>query len=107
MYAYVFFIDSHMIRFLAIVLSKIWLGLQDYKVENDDGRVIFWASSKLFDFKYIKEIANNAAGAVICRWTFGPSFIEELLVSFKKFVLIIDWGGYIIFPPSINLINLS
>lgn len=98
--------ESHIIRFLAIVFKSMWLGLQDSRVENDEGRVIFCASSALLDFKYISEIANRAAGAVICKFTFGPSFIEELFVSFIKLVLIIDWGGSITLPPSINLINL-
>lgn len=30
----------------------------------------------------------------------------EHLFSFTKLVLIIDWGGYITLPPSMNLINL-
>ena len=55
----------------------------------------------------MKEIANKAAGAVICKLTFWPYFILEHLFSFTKFVLIILWGGSITLPPSINLINLS
>lgn len=68
---------------------------------------ILLASSWLFDFKYIKDIAISAAGAVMCRFTFGPYFMLEHLLSLIKLVLIIDWGGSIALPPSINLINLS
>lgn len=68
---------------------------------------IFDANYQLPDFKYIRDIANRAAGAVMCRFTFGPYFIDEHFDSFMKFVLIIDCGGSIILPPSINLINLS
>ena len=81
---------SHIIKFLAMVLRRIWLGLHDSKVEKEFGRVIFYASSLLLDFRYIKDIDSKAAGAVICKFTFGPSFIEELLASLRKLVLIID-----------------
>jgi hypothetical protein len=51
---------------------------------------ILLASSWLFDFKYIKDIAISAAGAVMCRFTFGPYFMLEHLLSLIKLVLIID-----------------
>jgi hypothetical protein len=51
-------------------------------------------------------MARSAAGAVIWRFTFGPYLILEHLLSFTKLLLIMDWGGCINLPPSINLINL-
>ncbi len=104
---FVLVIESQRIKLRAIVFSKMWLGLHYYIVLKLFGIDIFYASSLLFDFRYIKDIAINAAGAVICKFTFGPYFILEHLLSLIKLVLIIDWGGSIIFPPSMNLINLS
>ena len=51
---------------------------------------ILEASSLLFDFRYISDIASRAAGAVMWRLTLGPYFILEHLLSLTKFVLIID-----------------
>lgn len=71
------------------------------------GIEILFANYELFDFKYIRDKDNRAAGAVIWRFTLGPYFMLEHLLSFMKFVLIMDCGGSISLPPSINLINLS
>lgn len=106
MYYLVLLIESHMIKFLAIVLRRIWLGLHYYIVLKLFGIDILLQSSMLFDFRYIRDMARRAAGAVMWRFTFGPYFILEHLLSLTKFVLIIDWGGYITFPPSMNLISL-
>lgn len=51
-------------------------------------------------------MASKAAGAVICKFTFLPYLIDEHLLSLIKLVLIIDWGGYITFPPSMKRISL-
>ena len=104
---FVLVIESHIIMFRAIVFSKMWFGLHYYIVLKLFGIEIFEASSQLFDFRYINDRAIRAAGAVMCKFTFGPYFILEHLLSFTKFVLIIDCGGSICLPPSINLINLS
>lgn len=79
-----------MIKFRATVFSNIWFGLHYSIVLKLLGIDILFASSELFDFRYIRDNDNNAAGAVMCKFTFGPSFILEHLLSFMKFVLIID-----------------
>lgn len=105
MYSLVLLIESHIIKLRATVFNRIWFGLHSSIVLKLLGIDILLASYKLFDFKYIRDMARSAAGAVICKFTLGPSFILEHLFSFMKLVLIIDWGGYIARPPSMNLIN--
>lgn len=97
---------SHIIKFLAKLFNKIWFGLHYSIVLKLFGIVILDASSLLLLFKYIKLIANKEAGAVTCKFTLGPYFTLDALFSFIWNVLVILWGGYIILPPSINLINL-
>ncbi len=46
------------------------------------GIVILEASSLSLDFRYINDIAKSAAGAVMCKFTLGPSLILEHLFSF-------------------------
>ena len=70
---------SHIIKFLANVFNKIWLGLQSYIVLKLLGIVIFDASYALLLFKYIKLIASNDAGAVTCKLTLGPYFTLDIL----------------------------
>lgn len=72
-------IESHIIKFLATVFNKIWLGLHSYIVLKLFGIVILPASSASFDLRYIKEIANKADGAVTCKLTYGPYFMLEHL----------------------------
>ena len=43
------------------------------------GMEILLASYSLLDFKYIKEIAKSAEGAVICKLTLVPSLMLEHL----------------------------
>lgn len=69
------------------------------------GMEILLASSLLFDFRYIRDRARRDAGAVMWRFTLGPYFMLEHLLSLMKFVLIMDWGGYICLPPSMKRIR--
>ena len=85
----------------------MWLGLHSSMVEKLLGIDILLANSSLLDFRYIREMASRAEGAVICKFTLLPYFMLEHLFSFTKFVLIILWGGSITFPPSMNLISRS
>jgi hypothetical protein len=48
-------------------------------VEKEFGIVIRSANSLLLLFKYIKEIANKAEGAVTCKLTFEPYLMLEVL----------------------------
>lgn len=106
-YSCVFFMLSHMIRFFAMVFSSTWFGLHSSIVLKLFGMEILFASSLQFDFRYMNERANKAAGAVMWRLTLLPSLMLEHLFSLTKFVLIMLCGGYISLPPSINRINLS
>lgn len=82
------------------------LGLHCSIILKVSGIVIWSDICLLLDFKYIKVIAIKAEGAVIWRLTFGPYLILEHLLSLAKLLLIIVWGGSIIFPPYMNLISL-
>ena len=62
-------IQSHIIRFFATDLSKIWLGLHYSIVLKLFGIVIRAANSRSLLFKYIREMARRAAGAVMCKLT--------------------------------------
>lgn len=62
--------------------------------------------SLLLDFRYIREMAIRADGAVMCRFTVLPYLMLEHLFSLLKLELMTLCGGSIVFPPSINLISL-
>ena len=53
------------------------MGLHSYIVLKLLGIVILPASSASFDFRYIKEIASKADGAVTCKLTYGPYLMLE------------------------------
>lgn len=88
-----------MIKFLANVFIKIWFWLHSYIVENELGMVMRSASYWLLLFKYIKEMANKAAGAVTCKLTLLPYLILDVLFSFMWYVDVMLCGGYITLPP--------
>lgn len=57
--------ESHIIKFLATVFSRMWLGLHSYIVLKLFGIVTLAASSASLDLRYIRAIASRAAGAVM------------------------------------------
>lgn len=71
---------SHIIRFFATVFSRMWFGLHYSIVLKLFGIVIRAASYPSLLFRYMRDRARSAAGAVICRLTEGPSLILEHLV---------------------------
>ena len=62
-------IEFHIIRFLATVLRRIWVGLHSSIVLKLFGIVMRAASYLSLLFRYIREIASNAAGVVMWRFT--------------------------------------
>lgn len=97
--------ESHMMMFFVMTLSRILFGLQFSIVENELGMVMRSATFISLDFKKINARAMSAPGAVTCVLTVLPSLMLLLLFSMLKFVLSMLWGGSIIFPPSMNRIN--